>query len=174
MRNKERPFAALYVRTDSVYQSLTPYCFDIKRDARGYNLGLPVVAHPPCRAWARLAHLAKPREGERELALHALDCVRTFGGVLEHPEGSKLWSEAGLLKPGYIDHFGGFTVVVDQSAFGHRARKRTWLYVCRGELPEIPPTKEPTTTVERMCAREREATPLAFAMFLAEIARSVA
>ena len=66
-------------------------CWDSERDARTYPGGRPVVAHPPCRAWGRLRHLAKPRHDERELAFHALDVVRSEGGVLEHPRASSFW-----------------------------------------------------------------------------------
>jgi hypothetical protein len=56
--------------------------------------------------------------------------LRAFGGVLEHPRGSKLWERCGLPVPGGLaDSFGGFTVEVDQCSWGHVARKTTWLYV---------------------------------------------
>nr|QJB21557.1 MAG: hypothetical protein [Microvirus sp.] len=165
--------AALFVRRDSPYKSLPGVeCYDFERDARTYAGPWPVVAHPPCRAWGRLRHMAKPRVGERELALFALDAVRRWGGVLEHPEASGLWAEAGLLAPLTYDLWGGFTVVVDQAAWGHRARKRTWLYVCRCEPPPIPPARVAVTTVERLCRAERERTPPELASWLVQCASS--
>ncbi|MWL55341.1 hypothetical protein GQL84_23735, partial [Escherichia coli] len=61
-----------------------PECdvFDIERDARTFAGGMPVVAHPPCRAWGRLRKFAKPRPDEKALALFAVAQVRAFGGVL--------------------------------------------------------------------------------------------
>ena len=165
--------AALFVRRDSPYKLLAgvdPY--DADRDATTYNGPWPVVAHPPCRAWGRLAHFAKPRPGERDLGHFALDAVRRWGGVLEHPEASALWAEAGLLAPLTYDWFGGFTVVVDQSAWGHRARKRTWLYFCGCEPLSIPPARPALTTVERMSRAERERTPPELASWLVQCASS--
>jgi hypothetical protein len=102
---------------------------------------MPVVAHPPCRSWGRLRHFAKPRDGERALALFAVDQVRRCGGVLEHPAFSSLWPVAGLPAPGARDVFGGWTLPVSQSWFGHKARKDTWFYICGvepGALPAMP------------------------------------
>lgn len=53
-----------------------------------------------------------------------------MGGVLEHPAHSRLWPTMCLPQPGeLLDAFGGYTLEVDQCAWGHVARKRTWLYV---------------------------------------------
>lgn len=163
--------AALFVRASSPYKSLPGVvCYDEQRDARTYRGPWPVVAHPPCRAWGRLRHMAKPRPDERDLALFALDAVRRFGGVLEHPQASLLWPVAGLLAPGHYDHYGGFTLVVDQSAFGHRARKRSLLYFVGCEPPALPPARPASTTVERMCRAERERTPPELATWLVQVA----
>lgn len=126
-----REVAVLFARADSVYKTL-PGCdvWDEARDARQWQGGAPVVAHPPCRAWGSLRHFAKPAPGEKELALFAVDQVRRFGGVLEHPARSSLWPAAGLPAPGQIDDFGGFTYPISQHWFGHRAEKLTFLYVC--------------------------------------------
>lgn len=134
------PVAALYIDPAGPYPDLVVEAFDAQRDARNYAGFAPVVAHPPCRSWASLRAMAKPEPGEKDLALHAVACVRAFGGVLEHPARSMLWQEAGLPMKGR-DQYGGFTVVVDQFWFGHRAQKRTALYVCGiepNELPVIP------------------------------------
>lgn len=163
--------AALFVRAKSPYKLLSGVeCYDATRDARTYQGPYPVVAHPPCRAWGRLKAQAKPRPDEADLACFALDTVRRFGGVLEHPEGSSLWAVSGLLRPGYIDHFGGFTLVIDQVRFGHRARKRSWLYFCRCEPGLLPPDREPVTTVPLMCRAERERTPPELALWLVQAA----
>jgi hypothetical protein len=131
--------AALYVREDSIYKTLGLDCFDINRDARTWKGGCPLIAHPPCRAWGRLSHMAKPRPDEKQLAIDAINLIRQFGGVLEHPMGSKLWVEMQLPAPGKRDIYGGFTVLIHQSWFGHKAEKKTFLYIVGTEPALIPP-----------------------------------
>ncbi|MBR7780236.1 hypothetical protein KDM88_17130 [Undibacterium sp. BYS50W] len=177
--------AVLFARSDSVYKSL-PGCdvFDVSRDARNFSGGCPVVAHPPCRAWGRLSHFAKPRHDEKELALFSVEMVRRWGGVLEHPTGSKLWAAANLPLPGHRDQFGGFTFPIFQHWFGHRAEKSTLLYICGPspvQLPEIPLSLEyPQFVVQsRLPGRkhiskaEREHTPIELAKWLVSVARLV-
>lgn len=182
--------AVLFARSDSVYKRL-PGCdvWDIDRDARHYSGCLPVVAHPPCRAWAGLRHMAKPRPDEKELALFAVAQVRRCGGVLEHPARSTLWQAAGLPLPGSRDDSGGFTFAVCQSDFGHKAKKATWLYVCGIEpsaLPVLPIRLGEASHILGTSGRrqdgtrsnrrleiskiEREATPVDFAAWLYELA----
>lgn len=158
----------LFARADSVYKRLGADVYDLARDARTYSGDEPVIAHPPCRSWGRLAHMAKPRPGERDLALFALEQVRRCGGVLEHPEASRLWYEARLPPPGGLpDQIGGRTLVVDQCDFGHRARKRTWLYYCHlAPVPLLPHGGVPSTTVERLSRAAREHTPEPLARWL--------
>ena len=167
--------AALFVRKTTHYAELGCDCYDAERNALTWSGGCPGIFHPPCRSWANLAHFAKPREGERELALWAMAKVREFGGVLEHPFNSKLWREAGCLSPGVRDQHGGILVPVLQSWWGHRAAKKSCIYVV-GPLPEIPYLADaPTaTTVERMGRAERERTPPALASWLVEVARACA
>ncbi|MFZ6639217.1 hypothetical protein ACO0LL_05705 [Undibacterium sp. TC4M20W] len=164
-------------------------CYDMERDARKYEGTAPVIAHPPCRAWGQLAHMAKPRDDEKDLALFAVWKIREVGGVLEHPAKSKLWAAAGLPQPGERDAWGGFSIIVNQHWWGHRAEKKTILYIVGmepGELPEIPfvmgeapcvvassgRRKNGTRQKRRpeITKREREATPEAFAHWLYEIA----
>jgi hypothetical protein len=179
--------AVLFARADSCYKAM-PECdvWDIDRDARKWPGGSPVVAHPPCRAWSSLRHCAKPRDGEKELAHLAIDRVRRFGGVLEHPMRSTLWLVAGLPEPGDRDEFGGWTLVVDQNWWGHRARKRTRLYICGIEPADVPrmPMKlgEATHTVGLWSGRDKatcrpsigkpeyEGTPPELAQWLVELA----
>lgn len=131
--------AVLFARSDSIYKTL-PGCdvWDIERDARKWPGGAPVIAHPPCRAWGRLSHMANPPAGERELALWAVDQVRAFGGVLEHPAASRLWPARLLPEPGKRDKWGGWTLPIHQHWFGHRAQKSTYLYICGCEPAEMP------------------------------------
>lgn len=147
--------AVLFARRDSVYKSFDGVdVFDMDRDARTWPGGQPCVAHPPCRAWGALRAFAKPRHDERELALFAVDQVRRWGGVLEHPAASTLWPVAGLPEPGQFDEFGGWTLPVDQDWFGHRAEKRTKLYIvgcAPRSIPQIPFKLEEPSHVIAMC-----------------------
>lgn len=174
----ERAVAVLFARVDSAYRSFSGCeVFDVVRDARTFDGSMPVVAHPPCRAWGRLRHLAKPRQGERELGVWAVEMVRRCGGVLEHPVHSTLWNAAGLPRPGTRDLWGGWTLPVYQGHFGHRAPKATWLYINGVEPASLPPLPFdlvlPAGRVENMGTAEREKTPFELARYLVEIARRV-
>lgn len=184
--------AVLFARADSVYKTM-PGCdvWDIERDARRWPGGAPVVAHPPCRAWSTMRRFAKPRKGERFLATWALRQVRLHGGVLEHPAGSRLWSRAKLPRPGAAsDRYGGWTIGIHQNDFGHRAQKKTILYIVGvdpANLPEMPQLQlsHPSHVVANVpglrshmrgyrpeCSKaEREHTPTRLAAWLVEIAR---
>ena len=185
--------AVLFARADSVYKTL-PGCdvYDIDRDARTFPGGMPVVAHPPCRAWGGLRHFAKPAPGEIELAPWAVEQVRRWGGVLEHPAASRLWPVCDLPAPVVCDRWGGHTLVIDQDWFGHRAEKRTRLYIvgCRArDLPSVPIKLEDPAYVispwsglragmpgyrKQLRKAEREHTPIALATWLVEVARRCA
>jgi hypothetical protein len=131
--------AALYVQRDGVYWDLPGVDpWDEARDARGYDGPWPVVAHPPCARWCRLAGLVEARWGHKRgddggTFTRALEQVREFGGVLEHPAYSKAWQAFDLPKPplhgGWVRGFcGGWSSRVEQGRYGHAAKKATWLY----------------------------------------------
>lgn len=178
--------AVLFARADSIYKTL-PGCdvWDIERDARRWPGGCPVVTHPPCRAWGRLRHFANPRPDEKDLAIWAVEQVRKWGGVLEHPALSTLWPTMGLPLPGNdMDTFGGWTKPIYQYWFGHRAEKKTWLYIVGigpQELPAYPLVLgEPSHVVQsrkRVGSRphitkaEREHTPIELAKWLVALAQ---
>ena len=138
-----KKYTALFCRDDSAYKKRAAWdVYDIDRDATKYNGNLPVVCHPPCRAWGRLSHMASPREGEKLLANWSLEKVNQVGGIVEHPSGSKLWGIYRFIVP---DSSGGFVIEIDQYDFGHVAHKKTKLYICgitRDELPDLPPKDE--------------------------------
>lgn len=117
--------AVLFARHDSIYKSL-PGCdvWDIERDARTWPGGTPIVAHPPCRSWGTFRHVAKPVDGERELALWAVDQIRRYGGVLEHPARSALWREKPLPEPGQRDDWGGGPLLYPNGGGVIEQRKR--------------------------------------------------
>lgn len=177
--------AVLFARSDSVYKTL-PDCdvFDLDRNALSFRGGMPVVAHPPCRAWGRFRKVAKPRIGEKELALYAIQAVRQYGGVLEHPAYSSLWTAANLPLPGQIDIHRGFTFACPQFWWGHKAAKASWFYICGISPREIPPIPfrlgEPTHVVSfgqynpfhklQLSKADRERTPVDLARWLVELA----
>lgn len=168
--------AVLFARPDSVYKQIElADVWDIHRDVRNYRGNAPVVAHPPCRAWGRLRHMANPRHDERDLAHFAVSAVRSFGGVLEHPAGSTLWAEAGLALPGTRDAHGGFTMPIRQHWFGHRADKNTWLYVVGCEPRHVPAFPlvlgRAASVVESLGRAAREHTPHELATWLCDLAR---
>lgn len=145
--------AALFVEESGPYYGLLGVDpWDVKRDARTYAGPSPVVAHPPCERWGRYAAGGpNPRARRREVGddggcfAAAIAAVRQWGGVLEHPEGSKAWSAHGLRQPhrgeGWVQADDrGYTCSVAQGHYGHAARKQTWLYVAgvpRERLPEL-------------------------------------
>lgn len=145
----ERQVAVLFARTGGSYWGLSGVDpWDKHRDARRYEGADPVVAHPPCSRWCRLAGLVEARwghlRGEDEGCFaSALASVRRCGGVLEHPAYSAAWAAHGLAKPpargGWIpaDFCGGWTCQVEQGRYGHKAKKATWLYAVRVALPTL-------------------------------------
>lgn len=194
--------AVLFARKNSIYKKLE-HCdvYDIERDARTYAGTMPVVAHPPCRAWGTLSHMAKPSPDEKELAPWAVNEVRRCGGVLEHPKRSKLWAHCNLPPADGVstDEYGGWSLLVPQQWWGHRAEKMTLLYIVgvdRRKLPPIPFVMGEATHVittpgrrkdgtrktygerhkgKKECTNaERERTPPDFARWLCEVAMMAA
>ena len=131
--------AVLYAYRDGPYSrapGVDIWC--AARDARLYDRDLPVVAHPPCSRWCRLAGLVEARWGHARgddggCFAHALDTVRRVGGVIEHPAYSLAWPRFDLPTPprdgGWVrDIYGGWSCHVEQGRYGHPAKKATWLY----------------------------------------------
>lgn len=187
--------AALYVAKGGCYFGLPDVDpWDEARDARLYAGPWPVVAHPPCARWCQLAGLVESRypylkkgdDGGTFAA--ALASVRAFGGVLEHPAFTAAWSVHDLPAPmafGWSREMGGpgWVCEVSQAAYGHRARKLTWLYYVGGAPPPVDWSRpkhsarlswcenHSVSKVEIMGKRERSATPIAFRDLLLSIAR---
>jgi len=178
------------------------------RDARLYKGPFPVVAHPPCERWGRYWG-GSPTTWPRKIKgddggcfASALASVRQYHGVLEHPEASAAWDafclvtpprNGGWVRADWIDGHRGWTCCVEQGAYGHRARKATWLYASGVELPElkwgsaegdfvrlddgfytVEERKRAVKTgmCQRLSKRQRSATPLPFRDLLLSIARS--
>jgi hypothetical protein len=194
---------ALYVAPRSIYKTLlgAERCWDEKRDARLYEGPGPVITHPPCAAWCQLAGVREakygyPRGEDGGLFAAALVQLRRVGGVLEHPAYSKAWPAHGLTAPskgGWTrvqDEHGAYWVCqVSQCAYGHRARKRTWLLYVGAQPPFDIDWSEPYVPgsivisgaknhvkrpTERMWTREAKATPEPFARELIRLAAHAA
>lgn len=192
--------AALYVEHGGVYygiEGVEPWGLP-ERDARLYAGPWPVVAHPPCHLWTNLAAVNFKRYGGEHnrpgndggCFNAALKAVWQFGGVLEHPAESRAWEAFGLLKPSrkrgwthFVRHGEWDTWVCEvwQSAYGHKARKRTWLYyVGEKRPPELDWTREPGThqcgwfdrKKPTLGKREASATPVAFRDLLIQLAEN--
>ena len=140
--------AALFVHRDGVYygiRDVDPWPED--RDARLYPGPHPVVAHPPCARWCRLAAMVEARAAREPRRYRkksyrrgddggcfdsALSSVRRWGGVLEHPAYSDAWARFALPIPpveGWQRGVcGGWAAHVEQGRYGHPAKKATWLY----------------------------------------------
>lgn len=196
--------ATLFVDSAGVYPTLVGVerCWDVERDARTYAGDYPVVAHPPCHLWTNMAAVAWKRYGRQRPAWYpggddggcftaALRAVRAYGGVLEHPAGSHAWRAHKLCPieasdgagwifwhgmPRMLQHY---VCEVWQSAYGHPARKRTWLLYC-GKRPPFElrwGRKAGTHQVgwfdrnkPTLSKRAASATPVAFARELIKLA----
>ena len=161
-----------------------------ERDANHYPGDHPIVAHPPCAPWGCLswshermiARGGSSVDGTADCGPIAVAHVRRWGGVLEHPAGSKLWDYCELPPPGRgKDQYGGWTLKIRQSDFGHQAQKLTWLYVVGVDfwkIPELPVPKKATIRAAggqgpEVKKRERDLTPPDLAKWLVLLARSV-
>lgn len=210
-----RHVAALFVEADGAYAHLPGVDVwteastqrsllgaDAHADARRYNGPHVVVAHPPCSTWCQMAAVNQARYGHKigddaGCFRSALASVQKWGGVLEHPAYTHAWRRFALTIP-----FRGawhrcsfddgarraWVTEVSQSAYGHRARKRTWLYCVSRDMP--PPLDWRDLAGDAWCGwnnpdrdktearkptlskREAKASPPAFRDLLLSLARS--
>ena len=142
--------AALFVQAGGVYSQVENVeVWDKSRDARNYAGPHSVVAHPPCNLWGNLAAVNYARYGGEHnkpgndggLFSFAFNAVLKYGGVLEHPAKSKAFRAYGITPPTCFgwqrNMFDEWVCEVWQSAYGHRARKATWLFYS-GRVPPSP------------------------------------
>lgn len=197
-RESPEPVAALYVDSlngpyrripgvecwSGLRAQLSLVAMGSERDARLYDGPHPVVAHPPCGHWGRFRWRCKQPQAWAEAGPVAFRQVRQFGGVLEHPAASALWPVVAAPSPGAFDQWGGYTLQVNQTRWGHPCMKPTWIYICgvaRGDLPPLPPDRPPSHCVVRLKTnpialpelpkRLRHLTPLGLAEWLVQVAR---
>ena len=192
--------AALFVQENGCYYGLAGVDpWDEVRDARLYPGPNPVVAHPPCSRWCRLAGLVEARWGHKRgedggCFASALDSVRRYGGVLEHPAYSDAWAAFGLPRPAKEGGWqrglcGGWSCHVEQGRYGHPAKKATWLYAYGTDLPDLRWGSDPDQKSKAMVSwcgnhtkthdkrprvgkKAASATPVEFRDILIEMARS--
>jgi hypothetical protein len=186
--------AALFVQTNGVYFGLPGVDpWDEARDARKYLGPHPVVAHPPCSRWCKpLAKVNETRYGHKigddgGCFSHALMMVKSFGGVLEHPAHSYAWDRFCLPEPRRGEWRRGdrwqWVTEVSQSAYGHPARKKTWLFYQGRTAPPALDWSDPKGThltswlqrtsrvAPRLSKKEAIKTPPAFRDLLISLAR---
>lgn len=187
--------SALFVETNGCYfndERIDPW--DIKRDARSFSGDGPVILHPPCQLWGNLAFVNYKRWGGEHNKpgndggnfKFALDTLRRCGGVLEHPQRSHAFKKYGIKRPtkglGWQRDGDIWVTEVWQSAYGHRARKATWL-VYHGEKdpPDLKWVFNPGThqvgmprsggnNKPSLSSREAAATPYEFKEELVKLA----
>lgn len=182
--------AALFVAERGCYfglEGVDPW--PESRDARLYRGPWPVVAHPPCERWSQMNRVNAKRWGYRlgedgGCFASALDSVRRFGGVLEHPAESAAFPAHGIPRPCGVwtrTMDGDWITEVRQSSYGHRATKRTWLLYHGEQPPRALDWRRTRGThqiggfdvlLPQLPKRERAATPHAFRDVLISIARS--
>jgi hypothetical protein len=201
--------AALFVAEGGCYTNLPGVdAWPESRDARKYAGPWPVVAHPPCERWGRYwsggpsAKVRRTKGDDGGCFESALDSVQLWGGVLEHPEATHAWAHFGLRRPKTTAHWwpcpsGGHVCQVEQGHYGHRARKKTWLYAFGIPVELLPALTWGPSAGERLdegfhskaerdaaraagvkprprlSTRENIATPIPFRDLLIAIARSV-
>ena len=192
--------AALFVDSRGPYPILlgAENCWNQARDARKYEGPASVVAHPPCQLWGPFAPINFHRWGGEHnrpgndggCFASALNSVRKFGGVLEHPASSRAFAAHDLPKPRVIGwqpsiNPGEWICEVWQSAYGHKARKRTWLFYCGNSAPmdakwaRFPGTHQIGQHDQRgkernkptLSGRAASETPVSFAEYLIGLAR---
>lgn len=190
--------SALFVHPQGPYINLLGDCWTETRDARRYAGPNPVIAHPPCARWSRFWRADgsdKPGHDDGCFA-SALESVRRWGGIIEHPEASYAWHAFSLGVP-TVGCWSGvlldarypvWTTCVAQRNYGHDVRKLTWLlFVGRHPKPLDWSTPRPqhiyihqprrcqggkSPPVQTQSAMDRQLTPRPFALMLIDLVRS--
>ena len=188
---------ALYVQSGGCYYGLPDVDpWDEVRDARKYNGPHPVVAHPPCQLWGSLAAVNYARWGgehnrpgnDNGCFASALNAVKKWGGVLEHPAHTRAFAAHGIAAPtsiGWQRTFDGWVCEVWQSAYGHKANKATWLFYNGDAIPPSLNWSRPIGTHQigghdqrgkgknkpTLSKSEASATPVEFRDMLIDLAR---
>lgn len=147
--NKENRemISVLFAEKEGIYSTFSDIdIWDIERNATMFKESNSVICHPPCQLWGKFAKINYKRWGGEHnkpkndggLFKFALDKVRSNCGVLEHPAQSYAFQEYDIPKPvfGKWTYIGNdeFITEIWQSAYGHLANKKTWLFY-KGKTP---------------------------------------
>ncbi len=173
--------SGLYENDQLSSQSIEVVLYDKKRDARTFRGGCPVIAHPPCRLWSKLAHFSTVPAGDRgaemDLGRFCAQAVIDNGGILEHPFSSRLFKDMGLPLGGERNEL-GFTLEIPQRMFGHSMIKNTWLFFSKIQYESLEAFlpvlhEKPLRSMENLSTKQREATPYLLAFWLVKQALKV-
>jgi hypothetical protein len=175
-----RRIAALCVSPRSPWRKMPGVeCYTKNHPVELFRGGMPIVAHPPCRAWSAFTrHQARPSPGEKELGPLCVHWLLECGGILEHPAHSRLFYEFGLPLPGKSQ---GelWTRYVEQSWWGDTRSKGTWLCFCRIEPRHVfwplslHDPRGDRARWDRLSKAGRSKTPPRMVQWLAGVARLV-
>jgi hypothetical protein len=200
--------SALYIDKNGPYANENFIYFCKEKDARKFKGPNKVIAHPPCDRWGRYWGGGPMLHGTNKQKIlgdddgcfaHALWSVRSFGGVIEHPEASHAFKFFGLPIPKFSggwtepDNYGGRSCCVAQGNYGHRAQKMTWLYGVDIDFKELrwgrcvgksrldagfhsrqERSNAKTTNIKnRLTPKENNFTPLEFQKLLVSLIKSV-
>jgi hypothetical protein len=167
--SQAQTIAALYV-----HSAHTPYAtfpgidiWPIERDATKYDGPWRCIAHPPCGPHGNYHRKCTQQFALAEIALNQ---VRRYGGIFEHPTSSQLARQL----PETLDLFNGQAITIDQYRFGHLALKPTILYGVKiNRWPPMPPPRSTTKarSVESLSHLQRLLTPPDLAAWIIEAVR---
>lgn len=157
-------------------------CYSRTRDAWLCQARRPIIAHPPCRFWSRWNLRASAPISvlinELLLGMHCVRLVQQYGGILEQPAHSRLWTAANLPwpnQPAQKDQ--PFSVCIDQAEYGHPCSKMTWLYLVGIKPSQLTWSGFQLANPRRRQLRDltpgqRSATPPRLATYLVDLASS--
>lgn len=178
--------AALYIDPKGVYSRMPGIdCWDETRDARLYRGPHSVIAHPPCKRWGNFANYQGRTIGDDDGCFDAaMASIESFGGVIEHPFGSKAFKLHGIAGPGRTTHGwwpckrpGWYACTVWQGHYDHPCPKPTWLAVNKVKPHRLPfiigGASHVPGRVQNQPSNGRHWTSLRFAELLVSIASQV-
>jgi len=179
-------YPVYFISSKGYYPSLNCDCFDINRNALTTSNYLPGVYHPPCKSWGKLKSFANFVPGEHYLGLWSFLRILRYGGVLEHPSGSYLFSKYIIPYCKSVNYANCGVFSIDQNWFGAKFRKRTLIFYFGCNLIDIPSFplsfnaithsvsgSNKSSFLKNSTHLERIITPLSLNLFLLSICDSI-
>lgn len=155
----------LFCREDSIYKKLGCDTWTKQRNFKNYTGNEPIIAHPPCRGWGKFKWRSNHETHERGYAIWALQYINKYGGILEHPKSSDIWNHKEVREDCKFP--------IQQSDYGHKARKDTILYIVGVSRRHLPRPGlnlgNPDGKIEYLSKSLREHTPIDLARYLIKI-----